>query len=81
MKKSVCVFLLVLLPLMAFSESIFMFHIGTDIQKLNHIEALDNLIKSHILGKLGKDSNTVPYPKSKILIPMFSTGIDMQFVS
>lgn len=81
MRKIVCVFLLTLLPLMAFSESVFMFHIGTDIQKGCHINALDNLVKGLLVKHFGGDPASIQSPRSKILIPMLSVGLDMQFIS
>ena len=81
MKKKFFILLLVLLPLAVFSESIFTFYVGTDIQKANNIDGLDNLFKGFVGNKFSQDPNQVPYPKSKIAIPMFSIGLDMQFVS
>ncbi|MGP1415713.1 MAG: DUF2715 domain-containing protein [Treponema sp.] len=81
MKKRVICILLLFLPFVTFSESIFTFYMGTDIQKVSNIDALDNLFKNMVGGRYSQDSNQVPYPNSKILIPMLSLGIDMQFVS
>lgn len=81
MKKTFFIFLLAVLSLMAFSESIFTFHIGTDIQKGINIAPLYDVVKNSLGKQFGQDSDQVPSPNSKVLIPMLSVGLDMQFAS
>lgn len=89
MKKVTVILLLAMLPAMMFSEVVFMPHIGFDLHKGIKSQLLDNVLKDIInksINKDKKDGETPAYlandqlPHSNPLIPLFTIGLDMQFI-